>query len=162
MIMGKNSKGEPIEIKIVVAPLDQNERRIDIFTDFSEAKTLYPDHDCQCGYILFNTITGELEEGSEVFYETFSDATSGYNKIQQNMSKAKYKIGDVLAVNDLYRREGRRYFGKALTHKRFKGEVIAVKYTDGEKDGSGEVWPNIYVFDGELEFCEKFLEPAAL
>ena len=40
--------------------------------------------------------------------------------------KAKFKVGDILSVNDEYLRQGNRYFGKHLKNKRFKGEVIKV------------------------------------
>ena len=75
--------------------------------------------------------------------------------------KAKFEVGDIVEVNERYLQEGRRYFGKALRHKNFRGEILKVyENTNDEKDGHGDVWPNVYIFKGDLSICELFLRLA--
>ncbi len=74
---------------------------------------------------------------------------------------AKFKIGEILATNDEYRRQGRAYFGKELKHRHFEGAVEKVcENTNDQIDGNGDVWPNVYVFNGGLSICEPFLQRA--
>ena len=73
--------------------------------------------------------------------------------------KAKYKVGDVLSINDEYIKQGKLYFGKNLKNKNFVGKVEKVyENTHDDKDGFGDVWQNIYVFKDETSICEKFLK----
>ncbi len=75
--------------------------------------------------------------------------------------KAKFMVGEILATNNEYRRQGQVYFGKALKHRNFRGAVEKVyQNTNDQTDGSGNVWPNVYVFKGGLSICEPFLQRA--
>jgi len=72
--------------------------------------------------------------------------------------KAKFKVGDLVAVNDEYRRQGKAYFGKELKHKNFRGKIVKVhENAKDERDGHGDIWPNFYEFRGDVHICEKFL-----
>jgi len=75
---------------------------------------------------------------------------------------AKFKIGETVAVNDVYLREGKAFFGKKLKHKNFRGEIVKVyENTHDEKDGHGDVWQTFYGFKNGLLICERFLSRAA-
>jgi len=75
--------------------------------------------------------------------------------------KAKFKIGDIVTVNARFLEEGRHYFGKELKNKNFRGEILKVyENTNDEKDGFGDVWPNVYIFKGNQSICELFLRLA--
>ena len=75
--------------------------------------------------------------------------------------KAKFNVGEVLTVNDAYRRQGSVFFGKDLKHRYFIGKVLKVcENTNDQTDGSGNVWPNVYIFRGGLSICESFLRRA--
>jgi len=72
--------------------------------------------------------------------------------------KAKFKVGDMVAVNNEYLRQGKAYFGKELRHKNFCGKIVRVhENTNNEKDGHGDIWRNFYDFDGDIHICEIFL-----
>jgi len=76
--------------------------------------------------------------------------------------KAKYKVGDLVAVNDAYLREGKAFFGKKLKHKNFRGKIVKVhENTHDEKDGHGNVWQTFYGFGNGLQVCERFLSRTA-
>ena len=72
--------------------------------------------------------------------------------------KAKFKIGDIVSVNDLYLQQGKALFHKELKHKKFQGKIAGVhENTYDEKDGFGEIWQNFYDFKNGLSICEIFL-----
>jgi len=78
------------------------------------------------------------------------------------LNRAKYKAGDSVSTNDLYRREGIRYFGKDLKHKNYKGSVLRVyENTKGDRDGMGDVWEHFYLCSGDVLICERFLSRSA-
>jgi len=75
--------------------------------------------------------------------------------------KAKYKVGDTVAVNERYLNEGARYFGKELKHKTLKGKIVKVfENTNDERDGSGDIWQTFYEVTGSIHICECFLKAA--
>ena len=72
--------------------------------------------------------------------------------------KAKFKVGDLVTVNNEYLRQGKAYFGKDLKHKYFQGKIIRVyENTNDEKDGQDDIWRNFYEFGCGLQICELFL-----
>ena len=74
---------------------------------------------------------------------------------------AKYKVGDMVTVNDEYWKQGKTFFAKELKHKYFKGKITKVfENTGDEKDGFGDIWRNFYEFKGGLQICELFLRLA--
>jgi len=76
--------------------------------------------------------------------------------------KAKFKVGDLVTVNDRYWEEGLRYFGKELRHRNLRAKIIAVhENTNDEKDGFGEIWQNHYECKGGVLICELFLQLAS-
>jgi len=76
--------------------------------------------------------------------------------------KAKFKVGDLVTVNERYLIEGDCYFGKELRHRNFRREVIAVhENTSDERDGFGEIWQNHYECNGGILICELFLQLAS-
>ena len=75
--------------------------------------------------------------------------------------KAKFKAGDMVAVNNEYLRQGKAYFGDELRHKNFRGKIVKVhENTNDERDGQGDIWRNFYEFDNNLHICEIFLRSA--
>lgn len=73
--------------------------------------------------------------------------------------KAKFKVGDIVCTNDIFRSEGRRYFGKDLKHTKMRSKIKEVyENTYDEKDGQGDVWLNRYLLGNGEVFCERFLE----
>jgi len=75
--------------------------------------------------------------------------------------KAKFKVGDLVAVNDTYLREGKAFFGKELKHRNFRGKIFKVyENTHDERDGFGSAWQNLYEFKNGVQICERFLSRA--
>ena len=74
---------------------------------------------------------------------------------------AKFKVGDVVTVNDAYLREGKKFFDRELKHKNFRGKIVKVyENTHDERDGHGDVWQTFYMFKNDLQICERFLSRA--
>ena len=75
--------------------------------------------------------------------------------------KAKFKVGDLVTVNNEYLRQGKAYFGNELRHKNFREKIVRVyENTNDEKDGQGGIWRNFYEFSGDVHICEMFLRSA--
>jgi len=75
--------------------------------------------------------------------------------------EAKFKVGDLATVNEVYLREGRAFFGKRLKHENFRGRIVKVyENTHNEKDGHGDIWQTFYEFKNGLQICERFLSCA--
>ncbi|MCL2194295.1 MAG: hypothetical protein FWB78_12990 [Treponema sp.] len=75
---------------------------------------------------------------------------------------AKFTVGDLVTVNDVYLREGKAFFGKNLKHGKFQGKIAKVyENTHDERDGHGDVWQTFYGFESGLQICERFLSRVA-
>ena len=73
--------------------------------------------------------------------------------------KAKFKVGDILQANDIFKCEGKRLFGDDFKYNDFKSKVIKVyENTQDIKDGQGDLIPNIYIFENDESICEAHLE----
>jgi hypothetical protein len=99
---------DKLEIRVVVATLDQNDCIVEIFSDWRDAKGSTYRH--QFGFAIFDINTGEIADHMDFadFYTTISDAMNDYNRIrliedileQSKKGKTNIEISEIFDLPD--------------------------------------------------------------